>query len=193
MHGRNGIAFIHQLQNDSLLEGIHTEVQEAFSVQAERSGAPVIAGFSPISGLPGTRVTISGSHFGVEGPADLSVLFSATEAILVSVSATSIVAIVPAGATTGTLRVTTPTGTAVSTSPFTVMTPVPKINSFSPLSGRPGDLLSITGTGLVEIDIVKFNGVYPPLISPSDTSITVLVPTGATTGRIQLFSATRPW
>jgi IPT/TIG domain len=87
------------------------------------SSAPTISSFSPISGLPGTRVTINGSNFSVADPVDLSVLFNVTEAVLESVSTTSIVAIVPLRATTGLLQVGTPSGTASSTSNFTVTTP----------------------------------------------------------------------
>src|SRR2546426_12341114 len=101
------------------LEQMSTEAQEPFSVGAESSSAPTIASFSPMSGLPGTRVTISGANFSVADLVDLSVLFNVTEAVVESVSATSIVAIVPLGATTGVLQVTTPAGTATSTSPFT--------------------------------------------------------------------------
>jgi hypothetical protein len=175
------------------LEPMSSEAQEPCSMGAESSSAPTIASFSPMSGLPGTRVTISGANFSVADLVELSVLFNVTEAELASVSATSIVAIVPLGATTGALQVTTPAGTATSASPFTVTTPAPAISSFSSLSGRPGDLVRITGTGFAEIDTVKFNGVQTSFTRDSDTytSITARVPKGATTGPIQLFSRTR--
>jgi large repetitive protein len=162
-----------------------------FTIAISTSSAPTIASFSPMSGLPGTVVTISGTNFSVADLVDLSVLFNVTEAAVGSASATSIVAAVPLGATTGTLKVTTPAGTATSTSPFTVTTPAPAISSFSPLSGRPGDLVNITGTGLSEIEIVRFNGVQAPFTLESDTSIAATVPSGATTGPIEFFSRTR--
>ena len=111
--------------NNRYRERMHTAGQALFSVGAENSSAPTIASFAPMLGLPGTRVTISGVNFSVADLVDLVVLFNGTEAVVASVSAMSIVAIVPVGATTGVLQVTTPAGTATSTSPFTVATPTP--------------------------------------------------------------------
>jgi hypothetical protein len=103
----------------------------SFSLQGApraASGPPIITDFSPTSGLPGTRVTINGANFSVADPVDRTVMFSVTEAVVESASATSIVAIVPLGATTGLIHVGTPSGSATSTSNFTVTATPPVIS-----------------------------------------------------------------
>jgi hypothetical protein len=67
--------------------------------------APSIASLSLTSGSVGTAVTISGSNFG-SSEGSSTVTFNGTTAIPTSWSATSIVAPVPAGATTGNVVVT---------------------------------------------------------------------------------------
>jgi hypothetical protein len=80
--------------------------------------APIISSISPTSGLVGTLVTIKGSNFqGVT-----QVAFNGVPATLFVVrSASEIRATVPLFATTGKVSVTTPGGTALSASNFTVL------------------------------------------------------------------------
>jgi hypothetical protein len=82
---------------------------------------PVIASFAPASGSAGTVVTISGSNF----TGASSVTFNLVAASFTVVSGTQIQATVPAGATTGRIRVTTPDGTGTSASDFSVTAPPP--------------------------------------------------------------------
>ena len=79
---------------------------------------PVISSFTPLSGPVGTSVTITGTNLGSAS----SVRFNGTaQTSFTSNSATQIVLAVPAGATTGTLTVTTAGGTsAASSQTFTV-------------------------------------------------------------------------
>jgi len=78
--------------------------------------APTVTGFSPTSATAGTSVTITGTNF----TGATVVKFNTTNATFAVNSATSIVATVPAGATTGKISVTTPGGTATSANNFTV-------------------------------------------------------------------------
>lgn len=78
--------------------------------------APTISSFSPTSGPVGTNVSITGSNFTFAS----AVKFNGTSASFAVNSGTSITATVPAGATTGTISVTTPGGTGTSSSSFTV-------------------------------------------------------------------------
>jgi hypothetical protein len=88
-------------------------------VQVEGStSAPTITSFSPTSGPVGATVTINGTNF----TGATSVKFNGVSATFIVNSATKITATVPTGATTGTVSVTTPGGTATSTSNFTVTT-----------------------------------------------------------------------
>ncbi|MCB2409370.1 LamG-like jellyroll fold domain-containing protein [Hymenobacter lucidus] len=80
--------------------------------------APTITSFTPDRGPVGTRVTLTGTDLA----GATSVSFNGTaQTTFISNSATEIVLRVPAGATTGTLTVTTPGGTsAASAQTFTV-------------------------------------------------------------------------
>src|SRR5258707_3570526 len=91
-----------------------------------------IASLSPTSGLVGTSVTIAGANFGATQGTS-TVKFNGTLAVPTSWSATSIVAPVPAGATTGNVVVAVGgvasngvsfTVTADTTAPVVTMTPL---------------------------------------------------------------------
>ena len=124
--------------------------------------------------------TISGSGFtDVTG-----VSFNGTPASIFAVdSDTSITVTVPSGATTGLVSVTNPSYTATSTDRFTVYQQ-PTISSFLPDSGIVGDVVHITGANFTDINEVEFNGAVVTPLAVDDTSITVTVPGGATTGMI---------
>jgi hypothetical protein len=78
---------------------------------------PVISSFTPSSGPVGSSVTITGSSLG----GATAVTFNRTTASSYQVdSPTQITATVPAGASSGRIKVSTPTGTAISTSRFTI-------------------------------------------------------------------------
>ena len=148
--------------------------------------APGFTGFSPVYGLPGATVTITGTNL----TGATSVSFNGTNATSFTVnSATQISATVPAAATTGTITVTTPSGSATSSTGFVVLTGdgTPTITSFSPTAGAVSSNVTITGTNFVNVTSVSFNGtnvVSPTVTSP--TQITAIVPSGATTGKINV-------
>ena len=79
---------------------------------------PFISSFSPHSGPVGTSVTIAGMNFA----GTTAVWFNNTIQLTFAVDATGtlITAAVPAGATSGPIRVTTPVGTATSVDSFIV-------------------------------------------------------------------------
>jgi len=145
--------------------------------------APAIHSFSPPSGPVGTAVVISGTHF----TGATSVTVNLTAASFTVDSNAHISAIVPSGATTGPIRVTTPDGTAASSSSF-VVTPLgaPTITSFSPTSGPVGGSVEISGTNLTGATSVTFNLVSATFTVNSATHITAVVPAGATTGPIRV-------
>jgi len=78
---------------------------------------PAVTGFNPTSGSVGTSVVISGSA--LTGASKVSFGGVAATEFTVN-SATQITATVPTGAVTGKVAVTTPSGTGVSTTTFTV-------------------------------------------------------------------------
>jgi hypothetical protein len=89
------------------------------------AGPPTIAGFTPDSGAPGTPITITGASFPVGG-AGLTVSIGGLPATVTSATTSRLVVLAPAlGASTSFITVTTPGGTATSTTAFTVVVPDP--------------------------------------------------------------------
>ncbi|MDO7884562.1 IPT/TIG domain-containing protein [Hymenobacter cheonanensis] len=140
-----------------------------------------IDSFTPTTGAAGTSVTITGLNFS----GATAVRFNGASAVFSVNSNTQITATVPAGATTGPISVTTPSGTGTSTTNFVLAPPV--ISSFSPASGLVGASVVITGTSFLQTSAVRFNGTAASgFVVNSDTQITVNVPAGATTGSISV-------
>src|SRR5438093_5270758 len=97
--------------------------------------APTISSLTPNSGAVGASVTIAGSNFGATQGSS-TVKFNGTTAAVTSWSATSIVATVPTGATSGSVIVTV-SGSNSNGKNFTVLA-APSITSLSPTSGAVG-------------------------------------------------------
>ena len=144
-----------------------------------------ITSFTPTSGQPGTVVTITGTDF-----TDVTnVKFNGFNAAAISiVNDTTLKAIVPMSATTGPITIVTTNGSITSTTNFTVIL-LPKITSFTPNTGTAGTPVTITGTGFLGASTVTFNGVVAGYTVVSNTQITSLVPSGATSGRIRVTTA----
>jgi hypothetical protein len=83
--------------------------------------APNVSGFSPMSGVVGTPVTITGQGFNSAAITNNIVRFNGVSAFVMQASATQLVALVPQGATTGPVSVTVAGQTGVSASSFTVV------------------------------------------------------------------------
>ncbi len=146
------------------------------------NAAPTITSFTPNTAKVGQVVTITGTSF----TGATSVEFNGTSADVYTVnSATSILSTVPRGATTGKISVTTPAGMATSSSDFTVI-PAPIIDSFTPVSGKVGQTVAISGMNFYGATSVKFNGTATTFTIDSDSNITTKVPNGATTGTISV-------
>lgn len=82
--------------------------------------APVVVGFTPVSGPVGTQVTLSGRNFIGSRPEENTVLFGDIPALILQVNGTRLVTQVPSGAVSGHIRLTTPGGSATTPLPFTV-------------------------------------------------------------------------
>ncbi len=79
--------------------------------------------------------------------------------------------------------------TAAKRDPIREVT-APTVSSFTPGNGAAGHTITINGTNLQWVFRVSFNGTVSSSVSiNSDTSITAIVPTGATTGKIAVTSA----
>jgi uncharacterized repeat protein (TIGR03803 family) len=95
---------------------------------------------------------------------------------------TYLTATVPSGTTKGKVTVVSPTVNLTSNKVFNV---VPFILSFNPTSGKEGDSVVITGSGLTQASKVTFGGGKAATFTVnSDSQVTATVPTGAKTGKI---------
>lgn len=89
------------------------------------AGPPSITGFSPVSGAPGTLITITGASFPLGG-VGLTVTIGGLPATVTSASANQLTVVVPdLGNSTSFITVTTPGGSATSSTGFTVVVPDP--------------------------------------------------------------------
>jgi hypothetical protein len=110
---------------------------------------PSIALLSPARGPVGTTATLQGARFGT---APGVVRFNGIEAAIRSWSDTRIQAVVPTGATTGRLSITTAAGTASGptfqvTAPPTPTTTAPRLLSLSLAQSPSGLTMALTGDG----------------------------------------------
>jgi uncharacterized repeat protein (TIGR03803 family) len=130
-------------------------------------------------GLVGSTVGILGKGFSNAS----SVEFDGTPASFRVVSDTFIIATVPAGET-GFVRVNMSTGDLVSSSVFHV---TPHLAQVSPLTGKVGDTVALTGSGLIQTETITVGGIkVTSFIVHSDSGVTFHVPVGAKTGKIVL-------
>jgi len=145
---------------------------------------PAISDLSPNAGAVGSLITISGSSF---GGSTGSVSFNGLSArFIASWNPSSIVASIPNGATSGSITITSSGGTTSNAVALTVV-PAPLITSVSPAAGSAGTSVVISGTNFGALQgwgSVTFHGVFANVNNWSDTSISAIVPSGATTGNV---------
>jgi hypothetical protein len=152
---------------------------------------PVVTGLSPSNGPVGSVVNIVGT--GLSGATAVSFNGVASTSISATTD-TTVSAVVPTGATTGLVTVTTPYGWSASPTAFTVTAPLPPppppaITGWSPGSGPAGTSVTLNGTGFTGATSVTFNGKSATFqVGATGTTITTVVPTGATTGTISVYS-----
>jgi hypothetical protein len=140
---------------------------------------PAVTGAAPAAAPVGKVVTIDGSDLS----GAIAVWFGGAPATLSGVSDTHLTAKVPNGATTGPVVVLTPAALVWSPTDFKVK---PKLKTFSPTSGGPGTVVTITGTAFTGATKVQFNAKSATFTVNSYTKITATVPAGATSGRITI-------
>ncbi len=152
---------------------------------------PMLTDFNPAAGGIGHYIELVGVGFtGLD-----EIRFNGTPARILWTTENRTRVTVPPGATSGPITAVNAAGTASSPSPFTVIAePIPAITSFSPVSGQPGDLITITGTDFDHFFNVAFSGDYvddfedAPIVSRTGTTATVKVPRYAQTGPLRVAS-----
>jgi hypothetical protein len=149
------------------------------------SNAPKITGLAPSSGITGSTTTIAGTA--LNGAA--AVHFGKLAAAFTVLSPTSIEAVVPNGASAGTISVTTPVKSATSSVKFT---PTLSVVSFTPASAAPGTVVTITGVGFKANSTVGFNGKAAAVTYVSATKLKATVPAEAATGTLTVTNTAAP-
>jgi hypothetical protein len=142
---------------------------------------PTITSFTPSTGGTGDLVTINGTNF--DGVTQVRFNTQPTTSFTI-VNSTQLTVIVPPGASSGPLQVVTASGTATSAATFTVDPRLPEITSFTPTSGGPGVVVTLTGVHFTGATSVKFNGNPATFTVDSDTTITANVPATISDGPI---------
>lgn len=142
---------------------------------------PTITDFTPSSSPIGSSIVVAGTDF----TGATRVVVNTTTATSYTINSPSqLTVVVPAGATSGPVRITTPAGTA--TSPGNLTIPAPTLLALNPAAGPIGAFMTITGTSLQGATQVSFNGVLASSfgVNTTGTTLSVRVPTGATTGLV---------
>ncbi|CAD5274669.1 MULTISPECIES: IPT/TIG domain-containing protein [unclassified Imperialibacter] len=174
--------------NVTVTRGGVTSNTIAFSV------VPKIFSFTN-TGLEGSIVTINGSHFGstigtnevyFTGVADF------VQATVSGANSNSLTVTVPVGAITGPIKVinTTSSQQVLSSANFNLL-PSPGSFSINPASGPVASQFTISGVNMNGANEVKVNGVSANsfTVDPDGTSITVTVPSSATSGDVVIKKA----
>lgn len=142
---------------------------------------PRITGFTPDTGAVGTVVKIDGSGFNGATRVDFGSLPATAFKVIHSLQ---IEATVPAGVQTDALKLTTTNGVAVSTAPFYG---TPRVDSFSPVSGRPGTQVVIGGLNLKGATGLTLSGLSISGFEVLDNrQIRFEIPVGASSGRVRV-------
>lgn len=128
----------------------------------------LVTNYGPV----GKTIDILGQGFtGATG-----VTFDGVKATFDNVSNTYMTVVVPSGALTGTVEVTTFTATYKSNKIFKV---TPQFTSFSPAAGAVGSTVTLTGVSLTQTSSVTIGGVTATFKVVSDKAVTAVVPAGA--------------
>jgi YD repeat-containing protein len=142
---------------------------------APGAGALAVLDFTPQSGSVGTVVTIQGQNFSAT-PASNTVTFNGVAATVLSATATTLTASVPASATTGPIAVTVAGKTATSSSNFTII-PLPTVLSISPQylvsssSAITVPNFQVTGINLTGATFSFTPAFLPPLVAVNSVTI----------------------
>lgn len=146
--------------------------------------APVITNVSPLSGPPGTVVTLTGQNFSPRLTENVVTLGSAPTTLR-EATPFALRVVVPEGALSGVFTVRVgQAGQAVSTQNFTVLTPT-AITAFAPAIGAPGTRVTIDGTGFsanARQNRVYLGNVVLRVEQATTTRLVVVIPANARSG-----------
>ena len=154
--------------------------------RAAGSSALSIGSLSTNAGAAGSTLTINGSGFS-SIPGQNTVTINGVSAQVTYASDNRLVVIIPTGATSGNIEITTQSGSIASSNAFTIV-PV-SISSFSPTSALPGSTVTINGGGFDPTpanNAVLINGLAATVSSATTGQLQITVPANATPGHISV-------
>ncbi len=122
MDGSQTFKLISNAGASGSIDFIGSEIGTPPLVYIPTTGIPTITSITPNSGSKGWTAVITGTNFNPTAASN-TVKFNGVNAAVVAASPTSLTVLVPSGATTGALTVTTSCGTGTSPTAFTI-TPV---------------------------------------------------------------------
>jgi uncharacterized repeat protein (TIGR01451 family) len=160
--------------------------QSATPFVVTTAGAPVITGFNPTRGRPGTTVVVTGEHLD-----SVSVVAFNGASAHFEVFGLSLLATVPGDATTGPLTVSSIKGTAAGAIPFVVVNALaPEVTGFTPDTGIVGAQVTITGSSFTNVTEVQFGGVPATSFEVlSNTELHAIIPPDALAGPITVVTS----
>jgi hypothetical protein len=165
--------------------GLVTAATQFIYTSDVRCGVPTVTSLSPAAGPAGVQVTISGTNLlGNDGNPTV-VTFGGVPAMVITSTATRVVAVAPAGVGSVQVRLTTCGGAANAPTPFTYCTG-PTITNFTPTTGPAGTDVTINGTSFLGADggqpTVTFGTQSATVLDVTATRILVDAPAGFASG-----------
>jgi YD repeat-containing protein len=177
----------HTVKGELDIEGITAPIYDSrLVVPNPIPPTPTITSLSPTSGPANWSVTITGTNFGSsQGSSTVKFNGTLTTPTNWNTNGTSITAPVPPGASSGpvVVRVSGIDNTCSGSCTFTVVDP-PSLTSANPPTAHITDAVTISGNNFMTSGTVTFNGTAGTPTSWNNTSISLPVPSGATSGNI---------
>lgn len=133
----------------------------------------------------GQTVTITGSNLKAT-----SVIFGGNKSAKPVINnGGTLTVVVPTGALTGAIKITTGAG-VVYTDSFTVTPPAPTVTSFTPSTGKKGvAIVTVKGTNLTGATVTVGSTSVTLSAGANSTSFKFVIPAGASTGKINVTTA----
>jgi hypothetical protein len=146
--------------------------------------APVIT-TATSSGKVGATVTVTGKNLKAT-----AIVFGGNKtAKAITNDGNTLTFLVPTGATTGAIKITTGGG-VVYTNSFTVVPPAPTVTSFTPATGKKGvAIITVKGTNLLGASVTVGSVAVTLSAGATATSFKFVIPAGAATGKINVTTA----
>jgi uncharacterized repeat protein (TIGR03803 family) len=143
--------------------------------------APVVSGFYPPAAPVASIFTVTGHGF----TGTTAVKLDGVSVPFTVASDTGVDVIIPQHAISGTVSVTNPSGSGISSTSFTV-TGAPVVTSISPEAGPVGTVVTVTGSGFTGTTATSIGGQPTPFTFVNDNTVELTVPLEGKTGSVHI-------